>query len=151
MILKKATTGSPEHVFIVARNCAATTAVPGDTAQFKHAANIPGLDVETPNTNELAGFAGIWTDTVARSNEGLLQCYGYNAKIKMGVSSIALGDVLKLVADKSYMAPIILGKSAPGQNGDYDSHLGFVVSYTVTSLADSIGTTGPFGGFIRGM
>lgn len=151
MLLKKATASTPEQVFIVARNCAATTAVPGDSAQWKLAANSKGIDTETANANELTAFAGIWSETTARSSLGLLQVYGYCTKIKMGVSSVALGDWLKLVADKSYVAPIILGKSAPGQAADYDVDEGFVVSFSVTSLADSVGTTGPFDGFIHAL
>jgi len=151
MLIMKATATSPEQAFVTARNCAATTAVPGDSAQWKIDANIKGIDTETANSGEEEAYAGIWSETTARSSYGLLQVYGYSTKIKMGLSSAALGGFMKLLADKSYVTPIIIGNSAPGQDSDYDERYGFVVSFSVTSLADSVGTTGPFDGFIHAL
>ena len=151
MLMKKATFESPELVFIAVRNVAATTAVPGDSAQFNPTADVMGLDVHTANSGEEECYAGIWSETVARSKHGLMQVYGYSTKIKLGLSSSAIGDFHKLLDNKSYVVPIIAGKSLAGQAGDQDSHLGFVISWSVTSLADSVGTTGPFNGFIRAL
>ena len=150
MLIKNTTFDTPEIIKAAVRNVSATTAVPGESCAWNYAGNIKGLDVHTADgTGEL--YAGIWTQTVSRSNHGLIQIYGYSESIKMGLSSAAVGNMMKLLDNKSYVVPIILGVSAQGQAADYDVMEGFVVSWTVTSLADSLGTTGPFNGFIRGL
>jgi hypothetical protein len=151
MLIKNTTFTTPEIVLQVVRNVSATTAVPGDACQYNVTATSKGLDVHAPVANQLTNYAGIWTETVARSNLGKIQVYGYSDTIKMGLSSAAIGDMMKLIATKSYITPIWIGASLPGQTADYDGEEGFVVSWTVTSLADSLGTTGPYNGFIRAL
>ncbi len=150
MLIKSTTYDTPEIVKIVARNTAATTAVPGDSCQWDVSANTKGVDVFTADAKGEC-YAGIWTDTVAQSKHGLIQIYGYSDTIKMGLSSAALASQMKLLNNKSYVVPIILGVSAPGQSADYDQGEAFITSWTVTSLADSLGDTGPFNGFIHAM
>ena len=117
-----------EVAVMAARNTENAVRSAGDAAQYMLAANKPGYDVVQPNTNELAAFAGIWLQVVSRSSTGLIQTYGYNATVAVGLSSVVAGDPLKPAAGVDYLVPCIIGKSAPGQNADYDSFYCFAVS-----------------------
>lgn len=153
MLIQQINRTDPDKIFIIVRNTAATTATPGDWAQFNldsADADNPGGDVKTPLASGFAAlyhFAGIWARTVSRSDYGLCQVYGWSPKIRAsgGAGTILPGKPMKPVTAKSYGVLATIGAST-----SEDASLVFVIAGTTTGLAQSVALTAQEG-FIKAL
>lgn len=142
---------SGEIIYGIFRNVDTVSTVVGGTASMAMGTAIdrPGLDVDMCGSSGSVddSFVGIWTEITAQSKHGLVQLYGYCPTVLVGISSITAGDTLKAVSGVSHMQTLIIGQSGPGQDADYDSHIGFVVALA----ANEVVTVATIPGFIRAM
>ena len=108
MLMNRINRTDPEKVFIVVMNSQADAMTNGQAVQWDFAADADGVGVTKPTAGTgRAGhygtaFAGIAAETIAASDFGLLQVYGFHSAVRVrtgtgGNPAIAAGTGLTCV------------------------------------------------------
>jgi len=108
MLMNRINRTDPEKVFIVVMNSTATAMTNGQAVQWDFATDADGVGVIKPTAGTgRAGhygtaFAGIAAETIAASDFGLLQVYGFHSAVRVrsgtgGKPAIAAGTGLTCI------------------------------------------------------
>lgn len=107
MLFARVTRGTPEKIFVVAKNSYSTASVSdGQAVIWDFATDADGIGFTRPTaraTNAGTAVAGIVAQTIAAGDYGLVQVYGYHGAIRSrtvtgGTPAIAAGRPLVLNA-----------------------------------------------------
>jgi hypothetical protein len=155
VIFQRVNRDDPERVFIVVYNSTATAMTNGQPVRWDYTTDVNGVGVEKPQgrstDNRGNAFAGVAVETIAASDYGLIQVYGYHSATICSVStgdSVVLGTPLYLpITSGFYLETLSIGTS----NSTIIDQAAYVPNAFGMQIFSQSATTSAIKVFIKGL
>lgn len=155
MLFQRVNRDDPEKIFIVAYNSTATTMTNGQPAMWDYVTDKNGVGVIKPRAigadNRGNAFAGIAAESIAASDYGLFQVYGYHSAV---VVTPATGDAI--TTGTPLYLPVTSGlyletNTVPATDSTHIDKAAYVPCAFAFAAYTKAGTTSTIACFIKGL
>lgn len=155
MLLQRLNRENPEKIFIVAKNSTSSTMTNGQPAVWDYITDKDGVGVEKPRAigadNRGNAFAGIAAESIAASDYGLFQVYGYHSAV---ICTPATGD--SITTGTPLYLPVTSGlyletNTVPATDSTHIDKAAYVPCAFALAAYTKAGTTSAIACFIKGL